>query len=59
MRDTAVFADEQQRHYVTTDILMAAYFKCRPVSMFDTSSSFPEDDTTDPSKLVDHVTVAN
>lgn len=40
MHDDTVFCDEQQRNYVPTGILMASYFGCRPVSMFDTRSRF-------------------
>ncbi len=32
------FANEQQRLYVSTGILMAAYLGCRPVSMFNTET---------------------
>lgn len=39
-----MFKDEQQRVYVATGILMAAYFGCRPVSMFDTRLGL-EDET--------------
>ena len=44
---------------MSAGILMAAYFGCRPVSMFDTSSYFQEDHADDSRKLVDHVTVAS
>lgn len=40
MHDDTVFCDKQQRNYVPTGILMASYFGCRPVSMFDTRSRF-------------------
>lgn len=31
-----VYIDEHQRTYVSAGLLMASYFGCRPVSMFDT-----------------------
>jgi len=51
-----VYRDEQQRHYVATGILMASYFGCRPVSMFDTRIKFEGDDATD--KPVERAIVA-
>lgn len=42
--DDTVFRDEQQRNCVPTDILMASYFGCRPVYMFDTRSRFADKD---------------
>ena len=42
--EKAVYAEEQRRAQVATGILMASYFGCRPVLMFDTSLAF-EDDT--------------
>ncbi|KAG1884939.1 hypothetical protein F4604DRAFT_1918608 [Suillus subluteus] len=42
--DKAVYADEQQRVQVAAGILMASYFGCRPVSMFDTSLTFDRPD---------------
>ena len=52
--DDHVYRDEQ-REYVATGILMASYFGCRPVSMFDTRIKFEEDDGHKP---VDRPTVA-
>lgn len=43
MHDDTVFRDEQQRNYVPAGILMASYFGCRPVSMFDTRSWFKDE----------------
>ena len=54
--DDHVYRDEQQRHYVDTGILMASYFGCRPVSMFDTRIKFEDDD--DNHKPVNGPTVA-
>ncbi|KAL8733115.1 MAG: hypothetical protein Q9166_002307 [cf. Caloplaca sp. 2 TL-2023] len=34
--DKNVYRDEQQRLYIAIGILMASYFGCRPVPMFDT-----------------------
>jgi len=44
VHDDSTFADEQQRNQVPTGLLMAAYFGCRPVSMFDTRLRFEDDD---------------
>ena len=44
VHDDAVFCDEQQPLYVPTGILMASYFGCRPVSMFDIRSRFADND---------------
>ena len=54
--DTTVYRDEQQRSYVATGILMASYFGCRPVSMFDTRIKFEDD--ADARKPADRPTVA-
>lgn len=56
VHDEVVYRDEQQRNYVSTGILMASYFGCRPVSMFDTRLRFEDDDGA--RKSVDHVTAA-
>ncbi|KAI9762363.1 MAG: hypothetical protein M4579_000513 [Chaenotheca gracillima] len=40
--DDTVFADERQRQQVATGLLMAAYFGCRPCSMFDTRIKFKD-----------------
>lgn len=54
--DNHVYRDEQQqREYVTTGILVASYFGCRPVSMFDTRIKFEEEG--DGHKPVDRPTV--
>lgn len=52
VHDDIVFCDEQQRHYVFTNILMASYFDCRPVFMFDTRSRFA-------GNLFDYITAAS
>lgn len=54
--DDHVYRDEQQRQYVTTNILMTSYFNCRPVFIFDIRIKFEKNDITD--KLVDYLTVA-
>ncbi|KAL8855462.1 MAG: hypothetical protein Q9178_007895 [Gyalolechia marmorata] len=54
MHNQVVYRDEQQRNYVSTGILMASYFGCRPVSMFDTRLRVEDDDGA--RKSVDHVT---
>ena len=54
--DNTVYRDELQRCYVATGILMASYFGCRPVSMFDTRIKFEDED--DARKPADHPTVA-
>lgn len=56
MHDKVVSLDEQQRNYVSTGILMASYFGCRPVSMFDTRLRFEDNDGA--RKSVDHATAA-
>jgi len=40
VHDKNVYRDEQQRLYIAIGILMASYFGCRPVSMFDTRIRF-------------------
>ena len=50
--DDTVYRDEQQRNYVATGLLMASYFGCRPVSMFDTRIKFEGED--DARKPADH-----
>ena len=57
VHDVAVFRDEQQRNYVSTGILMASYFGCRPVSMFDTRLRF--EDENNARKPTDHAGTAN
>ena len=52
VHDDTVFRDEQQRHYVAAGILMASYFGCRPVSMFDTTSKFEDYDSSKPADPV-------
>ena len=54
--DDTVYRDEQQRSYVPTGILMASYFGCRPVSMFDTRIKFEDED--DSRKPADRSAVA-
>ena len=50
MHDDVVFYDEQQRSYVSAGILMASYFDCLSVLMFDTGSRFTDkDDARKPS----------
>jgi len=44
VRDDSIFPDEQQRNQVATGILMAPYFRCRPVSMFDTRLQFQDEE---------------
>ena len=44
VHDDSTFADEQQRNQVPTGLLMAVYFGCRPVSMFDTRLRFKDND---------------
>lgn len=56
VHDKVVYRDEQQRNYVPTGILMASYFGCRPVSMFDTRLRFEDNDGA--RKPVDHATAA-
>ena len=55
--DEHVYRDEQQQQYEATGILMASYFGCRPVSMFDTRIKFEEDDAIE--KSVDSATVVS
>ncbi len=57
VHDNIVFRDEQQRNYVPAGILMASYFGCRPVSMFDTGSRFADED--DARKSSDHAPAAS
>ena len=56
MHDDVVFYDEQQRNYVSAGILMASYFDCPSVSMFDTGSRFTDKD--DARKPSDHATAS-
>lgn len=56
MHDEVVYRDEQQRNYVPAGILMASYFGCRPVSMFDTRLRFEDDEGA--RKSVDHAMAA-
>ncbi len=44
VHDDSIFPDEQQRNQVPTGLLMAAYFGCRPVSMFDTRLKLEDDE---------------
>ena len=56
VHDDSVYPDERQRVQVPTGILMASFFGCRPVSMFDTRLRFREDEastTTDRDKPKD------
>lgn len=57
MHDNTVFCDKQQQNYVPTSILMALYFGCRPVSMFDTRSRFAGKDHA--CNLSDYITGAD
>lgn len=41
--DDTVYGDERQRVQVATGLLMAAYFGCRPCSLFDTRVRFSYD----------------
>lgn len=43
VRDDSIFPDEQQRNQVAAGILIASYFGCRPVSMFDTRLQFQDE----------------
>ena len=54
--DNTECRDELQRCYVDTGILMASYFGCRPVSMFDNRINFEEED--DARKPADPPTIA-
>ncbi|KAL8997376.1 MAG: hypothetical protein Q9188_006340 [Gyalolechia gomerana] len=56
VHDEDVYRDEQQRNYVPAGILMASYFGCRPVSMFDTRLRFEDDEGA--RKSVDHAIAA-
>ena len=42
--DDTVYADERQRVQVAAGLIMAAYFGCRPCSMFDTRVTFAKTD---------------
>jgi len=44
VHDDSSFPGEQQRNQVPTGLLMAAYFGCRPVSIFDTRLIFEDDE---------------
>ncbi len=55
VHDDSIFPDEQQRNQVPTGLLMAAYFNCRPISMFDTRLKLEDDENA--IKPDDHVTV--
>ncbi len=47
MLDDSTFKDERQRVQVATGLLTAAYFGCRPCSLFDTRVKLDEPDGSD------------
>jgi len=57
VHDNAVFWDKQQQNYVVAGILMASYFGCRPVSMFNTQLRFEEEN--DARKPANHAAAAS
>ena len=57
MLDDSTFKDERQRVQVATGLLTAAFFGCRPCSLFDTRVKF--DDPDDPDVPTNDTVVAN
>ncbi len=55
--DDSTFKDERQRVQVATGLLTAAFFGCRPCSLFDTRVKFDDSDNSD--ALVDEIVIAN
>lgn len=55
--DDATFTDERQRVQVTTGILAAVFFGCRPCSLFDTRVKF--DDSNDSDESLDPKALAS